>query len=237
MRSFSVFLCLSVLACGLLFGPQAHAQGTIVHTVLSNTHGGLFGPEGVPVYNAGLGGPWSTLSVDLNHDGIEDFRVVATGTVTYGFQMEGNSLNAVWSRPTGGFDIGALIVPLQFGTEIGSNLPSSDEWTLTEQGPFGVLGPGFSSYSSAGVVGLFVNMTAYAGLRFSIGANTHYGWIKVQEMEFAGGSGIVYEYAYETRPGVPILAGAIPEPSAWALLFGGGVLMVWLKRKSNERKG
>jgi len=237
MNALRTVSWLSVFACGLLCGPQADAQGTIVHTVLSNTHGGLFGPEGVPVYNAGFGGPWSTLSVDLNHDGTEDFRVVATGTVTYGFQMEGNSLNAVWSRPTGGFDIGALIVPLQFGTEIGSNLPSSDEWTLTEHGPFDVLGPGFSSYSSAGVVGLFVNMTAYAGLQFSIGANTHYGWIKVQEIPGLAGGGIVYEYAYETRPGVPILAGAVPEPSTWALLILGGGLFAWCRRKRNAARG
>lgn len=237
MRALSHLFVLSASVCWLLCGQQAGAQSTVVHTVLRNPNPvGIFDQEfGVPVYSLAGGGPFGSLPVDLNHDGTEEFRVVATGTITYGFQMEGSSLNAVWSRPTGGLDIGALIVPLPFGAEIGGNLPSPDEWTLTEQGTFGVLGPGFSSYSTAGVVGLFVNTTAYAGLQFSVGSETYYGWIKVQEIPFLAGGGIVYEYAYETRPGVPILAGAVPEPSTWALMIGGWLLMACLKR--NKQTG
>jgi hypothetical protein len=224
-RFFPKLLLSALSACWLFCSQQATAQGFIIDTVLTNpTPDGFFGPDGIPVYSAG-GGAHSVVSIDLNHDGLEDYRVVATGTISEGFQMEGSSLNAVWSHPTGGFDIGALIVPLSFGTEIGSNLPVGDEWTLTYPGTFGLIAPGFSSYSSAGFIGLFVNQTAYAGLQFYIGADVYYGWIKVQEIPALAGGGIVYEYAYDTRPNTAITAGEVPEPSTWALLAAGATFL------------
>lgn len=226
----SKLLCLSLSACWLLCNQQATAQGSFIfHTKLTNPNPDIFfGPDEVPVYSNGGGGPHSVVSIDLNHDGIEDYRVVATGTVSEGFQMEGSSLslNAVWARPTGGNDIGAFIVPLSFGTSIGNNLPVGDEWTTTYAGAFGLIAPGFSSYSSAGVLGLFVNHTAFAGLQFHVGADVFYGWIKVQEISALGGGGIVYEYAYDTRPNTPIFAGAVPEPSVFALLTVAGIAVL-----------
>lgn len=236
MRALPYLLALTASACWLLCSQRAEAQGTIVHTVLSNTHGGLFGPEGVPVYNAGSGGPWSTLPVDVNHDGIEDFRVAATGD-TDGWRLEGVANNASWARPVGGTDVNSWLVPLSAGEDIGSLVPVNGAWVLTQQTPYGTIAPVISAYTWIGGSGLFVNTTAYAGLQFRVASEIHYGWIKMQEIPGLGGGGIVYEYAYETRPGVPILAGAIPEPSTWALLVGGGVLMVWSRRNRNERRG
>jgi hypothetical protein len=79
-------------------------------------------------------------------------------------------------------------------------------------------------------------MTAYAGVEFRIGEDVHYGWIRINNFANVN-AGSVLDWAYETRPGVPILAGAVPEPYALALLVGGGVLMVWFRRKRNERRG
>lgn len=230
---YSQLLALGISVAWLAAGQRADAQGSsIYHTVLANPNpGGIFGDDGIPVYTTGGGGPFSLLSVDLNHDGTEDYRVVATGTVTWGFQMEGVGVNAVWSHPTGGLDIGAPIVPLAFGTGIGATLPGGDEWRLTETTPFGINGPYFSSYSSIGSLGLFVDQTAYAGLQFYIGSELHYGWIKVQELPWLGGGGIVFEYAYDTRQNMPIMAGAVPEPGTISL-FCFSCLMLWLLRKN-----
>ena len=240
MRALSHLFVLSASVCWLLCGQQAGAQGTIVHTVLRNAHpGGLFGEDGVPVYNAGSGGPYSTLSVDLNHDGIEDFRVVATGD-TDGWRLEGTGNNASWARPAGGADVNSSLVPLSAGTEISSLAPVTDAWVASQQIPYGVVAPVISAYLSlgdgnSGVSGLFVDVTAYAGLQFSVGSETYYGWIKLQEIPGLAGGGIVYEYAYETRPGVPILAEAVPEPSTCALMIGGWLLMACFKR--NKQTG
>lgn len=172
----------------------------------------------------------SVLPVDFNHDGGVDYRIVATGTITFGFQIEGIGHNAVWSRPAGGLDQGSLIVPRSLGTEIESSLPNGDAWSLTETTPFGIAGPGFSSYSSAGVVGLFVDRTAFAGLQFSIGSGVYYGWMKVQEIPFPQGGGIVYEYAYDTRPNTPIVAVAVPEPTTVSLSILGMLFLFFRKR-------
>ena len=48
----------------------------------------------------------------------------------------------------------------------------------------------------------------YLGFEFAAEDGVHYGWIHIQE--FAGAGGWFFEYAYESRPGVPIVAGAKP---------------------------
>ena len=101
---------------------------------------------------------------------------------------------------------------------------------LTQQGMFGIMGPGFSAYSSAGVLGLLINKTAFAGLQFYVGSDVYYGLIKFQEIPALAGGGIVYEYAYDIRPNTPIVAGTVPEPSVFAL-FGLSTLMLYAARR------
>jgi hypothetical protein len=226
-------LALGTAGCWLLLGQRSAAQGTFIyHTVLTNPDpGGIFGPDGMPVYTVSGGGPFGQLPVDLNHDGAVDYNVVATGTSTWGFQLQGVGNNLVWARPTGGADIGAAVVPLSQGTQIGSGLPGGDQWTATEPTPYGINAPYFSAYSSIGGIGLFIDQTAYAGLQFRIGAEVYYGWVRVQEIPGLAGGGIVYEYAFDTRPNTPIFAGAVPEPSTAALLAVSGVTLWFLRKR------
>ncbi len=69
----------------------------------------------------------------------------------------------------------------------------------------------------------------FAGVGWRRGDDFHYGWI-----EFLGVSGIqmnVVAWAWESEPNTPILAGAIPEPSAvW--LAGAGALLFLRRRWS-----
>jgi hypothetical protein len=115
----------SLSACWLFCTQQAAAQSTISHTFVWNPNPvGIFDQAyGAPVYNNGPNSP-SVLLIDLDHDGQIDFRVVSSAnTAGEGFQMEGTGTNSTWSRPTGGLDVGSLIVPLAPGTLIGSVLP------------------------------------------------------------------------------------------------------------------
>jgi hypothetical protein len=53
----------------------------------------------------------------------------------------------------------------------------------------------------------------------------NHGWVGVRITNEADATGEVVGWAYQTIPGVPILAGAIPEPSTiLAALFGSATI-------------
>lgn len=53
------------------------------------------------------------------------------------------------------------------------------------------------------------------GVKIEIGGQEHYGWIRLQ---WTGNRYDPIEWAYETEPGVPIMATAIPTPASLAPL-------------------
>ncbi|MDH7502103.1 MAG: PEP-CTERM sorting domain-containing protein [Verrucomicrobiota bacterium] len=89
---------------------------------------------------------------------------------------------------------------------------------------------------NTGTSGAFAGQHAYMGIEFQRASGTHYGWVSLYVDWFAPVA-VIDSWAWETRPGVPILAGAVPEPSTCVLLVGGCVLVVWFRRKRNERRG
>jgi hypothetical protein len=69
------------------------------------------------------------------------------------------------------------------------------------------------------------------GVAFDIAGETHYGWIDMY-VSGLGPAAWIYGWAYESEPGVPIIAGnagTIPEPSTLALL-GLGFLSLCARR-------
>ena len=230
-----------LLASALLLaaGMAAFSQGTIVYNRMPlNIVPPQFPWDSVG-YRAigdwgGTGSPYGSASVDINRDGQDDY--LFTWGMDFGMSCLGDNKAAgyfitPWERAR------AKAVPVN--SVIGASM-SPVAWIGNQDSPFGF---GLSSWRDIGDpnfvgIGEFAGVeSAYAGLQLQINGNTHYGWIRLgAPLPFLNG-GWIYDYAYETRPGVPILAGAIPEPSTWALLIGGGVLMVWFRRKSNERRG
>jgi hypothetical protein len=204
---------LSLLGAVLAFASTALGQGTIAYvrpeTPIS------FGP--VPGFES--------RSVDLNYDGLDDFTFESSMSSAV-LPLRGHRILMLPEAPP---DIGGFVQPLMAGTLISSELAQGGLVWFDGSGP--VAGATLSACAwPFGCVGPWLGQTAYAGIELQFNGLTHYGWLRISHFEFSNGGALV-DWAYETRPGVPILAGAVPEPSTWALLVGGGVLMVWFRRK------
>jgi hypothetical protein len=213
MRMWQQTVCrLFVLALAMASASAAFAQGTIRYVKPQIPIS--FGP--VPGFDYQL--------LDLNGDNLPDFVIDTSLLITSNLRALGS--NRVLTSYN--WDGGLRLQPLS-ATDIVSPQPLLAH---TYWNSYGAL----SACSTIGCLGPWLGMTAYAGVEFRIGEDVHYGWIRINNFANVN-AGSVLDWAYETRPGVPILAGAVPEPSALALLVGGGVLMVWFRRKRNERMG
>jgi hypothetical protein len=74
----------------------------------------------------------------------------------------------------------------------------------------------------------------FLGLRLVVGADTFFGWADVTLNNLDGsapGVFTLHSYAYEDVAGTSILTGAVPEPSAIALLVAGAAGVLALKRR------
>lgn len=153
------------------------------------------------------------------------YSVVSIGVM---YETGTRSLSLIYPWPNNG----GVPQPLPAGFLIGPESGNGQvQWFSETPGWFAL-----AMFTDSGVGGQFPGQRAYMGVEFQRDAATHYGWILLQISDHAA-FGSIEAWAWETRPGVPILAGAVPEPSTWALLVGGGVLMVWFRRKRNERRG
>jgi hypothetical protein len=179
--------------------------------------------------------------IDLNGDSVVDF--------TFGAETSGNALrteraNRLVVSLSPPPNIGGPVANLPEGFAIGSSLDPVFAW-LSSDPVGGYVSPGEFSFATivqcldTGCLSTWPPGPAtrgFIGIEFELADGLHYGYFDIALSGDAAGAALL-GWGYDSRPGVPILAGAIPEPSSWALLVGGGVLMVWFRRKSNERKG
>jgi hypothetical protein len=76
-------------------------------------------------------------------------------------------------------------------------------------------------------------LRAPVGIEFEIDGNIHYGYLDITAGK--GYAGItLHGWAYETEPGVPIIAALVPEPS-YTLMVGVGLLSL-IARRTRKKK-
>ncbi|MDP2897071.1 MAG: hypothetical protein Q8Q12_11020 [bacterium] len=150
--------------------------------------------------------------LDLDHDGTHDITFRATGGQ---FDCVARNENRILSIPAAPPDLGSDVIPLIVAEEVSSTPGDPYAWSPSLMLPSGIkIGSVFTScmavYNGVVCLGLFTGRNAHMGVEFHIDGEVHYGWVRV-DCSLAGiNGGWVTEYAYETRPGVPIKAGAKP---------------------------
>ncbi len=186
------------------------AQGTIV----------FVNPSQPIPYSDALG----STSIDFNGDGVADFTLSGGQDINL-TPLNNNAIIAV-PEPPG--DLGAFIYAFSQGAPISSSLdPVLVWWGSDGNGP-----PGIVSATDLGALGYFAYRTdpTYAGIRLDVGEALYYGWVHIQNF---GGSnwGQISDWAYETIPNTPILAGQVPEPSTLSLLLVSGAAFCLVRKR------
>ena len=157
-------------------------------------------------------------ALDLNSDGTPDFSFQLGYFI--GPACLGCGASApyfVWGFETNStqfrrFDNGSV---LSFGALIGDPPPTNAIWNSPDQAVTiaTLFIGGASSPGQTGLYGPLANAgVGYVGVRFHAADGLHYGWVRVQGTLHTLPVSVV-DWAYESRPNTPILAGEIGSQS------------------------
>ena len=170
----------------------------------------------------------SQTTIDINGDGVPDFAIISTSGFTASIApLDNNSILAIPEPPP---DLGYFVAGLNQGTIIGSSLDPllNAEWynNQTDQFASAWIGAQAAFGQQLVVRGDFIGKpSAYVGFNLVLGGMNHYGWMQLANpLPIVNGQ--VIDWAYQSSPNTSIPAGAVPEPSSWALfLLGCGALL------------
>ena len=182
--------------------------------------------------------------IDLNHDGQVDFTLVDSFGSAYDsigpFRSaslrcsagQGNQIADVTST----FEGAKIAQALELGQEVGPNLKFA--------GAGAILGKFFSvGFGAQSGLGQFYNQrNKFLALKLVVGSETYYGWARVSTHSHLStqpvGDKLAFElvdYAYQSTPNLPILAGqGIPKPETAGLLDFTGEAVVGSSDKSQR---
>ena len=170
-----------------------------------------------------IGLPSNPYLLDLDKDGTTDF-IFNSGTD--GFAVFPQAGAAVLAVPAGPLDLNSYALPLSAGESINSLTPVMAFWDTDS-----VNGSLLTSARNGSAIGLFTGQIAYLGVEFTRASQLHYGWLHLDTSFVGLNTGNFLGYGWEDTPGLGIYAGAVPEPSTWALLLAGIGLAAWRRRR------
>ncbi len=163
--------------------------------------------------------------IDLDRDGSFDLGILSTirfgepGGTLYSLSLArpqwNKSPHAILSRNADG-----IIAQLTGGETIGPDV--TEPWQWIELAADGA--PISSRYSLPWTDSWSTQPIGLLGVRLQREQDVHFGWIRI---DLSGNDdhlhyhAKVIDFAYESTPNTPIVAGAVPEPASWALAAAG----------------
>ncbi|MBN2523367.1 MAG: T9SS type A sorting domain-containing protein [Bacteroidales bacterium] len=180
------------------------------------------------IQNIQLNMPDDFYELDMNDDAVNDFTfllggyssIYTTGSISvwYGFgyaviyNAKTDSYNNSWMFHTTNYASRIAVHGLSVGSAInGTNTMWSNTVSPHWPGVFG-LGYRYLVYTASGTnsyaygYGDFFGTQKFVGVRFYIGADQHYGWIRVRLGDYIYPLTVI-DWAYESTPETGILAG------------------------------
>ncbi len=171
-------------------------------------------------------------SFDLNGDDVFDVGFKNLSDQLDVIPKGNNQVSATGNQPPG---LGGRAVSIQLGGQVNPDTPWQGRYIV---GPVSSdFGPMLASNRGSLVAyGPFAGLDGYLGIRFYIGSELHYGWIRLNLNNGypAQAIGYVTEWAYNSVPDQAIAAGVVPEPSTLALLALGAAAL-WRCRRVRSR--
>jgi hypothetical protein len=159
------------------------------------------------------------LYLDLNHDGVKDFEFylrsasrppTGSRSIYNSLRVTGQRKNEVWtvrSSYTSRFCAAALPKGRQMGPR--SPFQKGSHIMAVYAQSVGGGGTAFCPWASNNV-----NTHPYLGLKFLINGKFHFGWARIENVTLQRVSATLVDYAYETIPNKPIVAGKTKGPDA-----------------------
>ncbi|PHS10552.1 MAG: hypothetical protein COA88_02065 [Kordia sp.] len=133
----------------------------------------------------------ANIDIDFNNDGTPEFNIEeGWGSISVFF--DANNINFIGY---GSFDSG-------YGWDIIK--PLTNGYTIDNTGSFEAFGDAYINPGWKNPGDEFPEGNSYIGTTFKLGANTHYGWLRVNS---ASGTITLLDYAYNTTPDAAINAG------------------------------
>ena len=155
----------------------------------------------------------SFTDIDLNGDGIVDLSV-GIGNYTYTAYGYNNNFNYASVNGENGAEVLTETVQVSLGgysydIEIAKALSEGNTIGLSQVTWYSDGYLGFKGvYNGSNLsFGAFLNADKFVGVKFLIGANTHYGWVRMA-LNADASSLLIKEYAYHITPNTSLTAGA-----------------------------
>jgi hypothetical protein len=190
------------------------------------------------IYSGSLNINGPDFSLDINTDGLTDFSArwnlmasgngISSSSYKPDYNMNMQFLHDLFLPPSTVYS--GAVAPLFLGDEIGASTPEGLKWS--NSGNEGMLWTKYDSSTSPAHTysGIWNDVqNGYLGFALNINEQPHYGWIHLTVSDTNNLT--LIDFAYNDAANQSILAGSIPEPSHYPIIFGTVSLFLALYRR------